>query len=53
MEMNQLLFVGRSVGPAWTLEPGDVAVVAGAPLVMQCAAAGHPAPALAWYRRIG
>lgn len=39
--------------PAWTAEPGDVAALPGAPLRLECAARGHPAPAVAWYRRAG
>lgn len=47
------LFINESnvVVPSWVSEPQDASVVAGAPLVLRCAAAGRPAPAVAWHRR--
>ncbi|KAI8439026.1 hypothetical protein MSG28_011321 [Choristoneura fumiferana] len=41
------------VPPAWTTEPSDVAVLLGAPLLLECAARGHPAPVVTWYRKVG
>ncbi|XP_047019156.1 Down syndrome cell adhesion molecule-like protein Dscam2 [Helicoverpa zea] len=42
-----------AVAPAWATEPLDAAVLLGAPLQLECAARGHPAPAVTWYRRMG
>ncbi|XP_072936767.1 cell adhesion molecule Dscam2-like [Epargyreus clarus] len=40
------------VAPAWATEPLDSAVLLGAPLLLECAARGYPAPTVTWYRRI-
>lgn len=44
---------GVTVVPSWVTEPQDASVVVGALLVLRCAAAGRPEPAIAWHRRQG
>ncbi|XP_063549096.1 cell adhesion molecule Dscam2-like [Cydia strobilella] len=41
------------VAPSWTSEPSDAAVLLGAPLLLECAARGHPTPVVTWFRKVG
>ncbi|XP_037303266.1 Down syndrome cell adhesion molecule-like protein Dscam2, partial [Manduca sexta] len=51
--VNYTATLNVKVAPAWVTEPLDAAVLLGAPLLLHCAASGHPPPTLVWYRRIG
>ncbi|XP_075977718.1 cell adhesion molecule Dscam2-like [Anticarsia gemmatalis] len=51
--VNYTASLSVKVAPAWATEPLDAAVLLGAPLLVQCAAKGYPAPTITWYRRIG
>ncbi|XP_063899324.1 cell adhesion molecule Dscam2-like [Helicoverpa armigera] len=51
--VNYTAQLSVKVAPAWATEPLDAAVLLGAPLQLECAARGHPAPAVTWYRRMG
>lgn len=48
-----LMIISPTVAPTWATEPLDAAVLLGAPLLLECAAKGYPAPSITWYRRIG
>ncbi|XP_068626573.1 cell adhesion molecule Dscam2-like [Battus philenor] len=41
------------VPPSWVTEPLDVAVLVGAPLLLECAARGFPTPVVTWFRKLG
>ncbi|KAJ0182191.1 hypothetical protein K1T71_001560 [Dendrolimus kikuchii] len=51
--VNYTATLSVKVAPVWVTEPLDAAVLLGAPLLLECAAKGHPTPAITWYRRIG
>ncbi|CAB3241321.1 unnamed protein product [Arctia plantaginis] len=51
--VNYTANLSVKVAPSWMTEPLDAAVLLGAPLLLECAAKGYPAPTITWYRRIG
>ncbi|KAJ8735955.1 hypothetical protein PYW08_006611 [Mythimna loreyi] len=51
--VNYTATLSVKVAPAWATEPLDTAVLLGAPLLLECAAKGYPAPSVIWYRRMG
>ncbi|KAH9636077.1 hypothetical protein HF086_015254 [Spodoptera exigua] len=51
--VNYTATLSVKVAPTWTMEPSDTAVLLGAPLLLRCAAKGHPVPLITWYRRSG
>ncbi|XP_047520149.1 Down syndrome cell adhesion molecule-like protein Dscam2 isoform X3 [Pieris napi] len=49
---NYTAILTVKVAPSWETEPLDSAVLLGAPLKLDCAARGFPAPLVAWYKKI-
>ncbi|UYV61590.1 hypothetical protein LAZ67_1005432 [Cordylochernes scorpioides] len=43
--------LGTKVPPRWTVEPRDISVVAGQPVLMDCVAEGLPNPSVLWRKK--
>ncbi|CAG4976359.1 unnamed protein product [Parnassius apollo] len=50
---NYTATLSVKVAPSWITEPLDVAVLLGAPFILECAAKGYPTPVMTWFRRLG